>query len=436
MDDNQVSDTGSKARRTSDPTAIVVKGYPRLSETFIAQELLELQRLGLTFCIVSLRYPTDRKRHSLHDRIDVPVIYLPEYLYQEPGRVLAAWRQVRRLPGYAVARSAWLADLKRDPSLNRGRRFGQALVLAAERPGAFSRIYAHFLHTPASVARYAALMLGLPWSVSAHAKDIWTTPDWEKREKLAEADWAVTCTRSGWEHLDALAPGKVDLVYHGLDLSRFPAPPAPRPARDGSDPADPIRLVSVGRAVAKKGFDDLLRALAVLPKDLAWRWTHVGGGKDLSSLKALSNSLGLKHLVEWQGALDQGEVVEVLRASDLFVLASRVADDGDRDGLPNVLMEAASQELCCLSTKVSAIPEFITDALNGRLVEPGQAAELASAIEDLTRNPAQRLALGGQAREDLVARFSHVHGMRILQGHFGLESNAGPTADGERDAAA
>src|SRR4029077_5968816 len=153
-----------------------------------------------------------------------------------------------------AARRAWLADLLRDPTPNRVRRFGQALVLAAEAASEIGHLHAHFLHTPASVTRYAAIMRGLDWSVSAHAKDIWTTPDWEKRGKLASARWAVTCTEAGRRHLAALAPtpGKVALSYHGLDLDRFAPPPRRTVESDGSDPARPVGLLSVGRAVEKK----------------------------------------------------------------------------------------------------------------------------------------------------------------------------------------
>ncbi len=201
-------------------TLFVLKGYPRLSETFIAQEIRALEQRGLDIRIASLRNPTDRKTHAIVGEIKASVDYLPEYLYQEPLRVFRAWRKAQRLPGYAKALTAWLADLKRDISPNRGRRFGQALVLAAELPPTVTRIHAHFLHTPASVARYAAMMTGRPWSVSAHAKDIWTSPEWEKREKLADCDWLVTCTAAGAAHLRALSasPDKVTLVHHGLDL--------------------------------------------------------------------------------------------------------------------------------------------------------------------------------------------------------------------------
>ena len=177
--------------------AVVVKGYPRLSETFIAKEILGLEARGLSLGLWSMRHPTDRHTHPVHARIRSPVTYLHEYLYQEPGRVLRSWRRARTLPGYAAAGSAFLADLRRDPTPNRILLFGQALVLAAEMPAATRAIYAHFLHTPGSVARYAALLRGLPFAVSAHAKDVWTTPAWELAGKLGDAAFAVTCTESG-----------------------------------------------------------------------------------------------------------------------------------------------------------------------------------------------------------------------------------------------
>ena len=174
--------------------AVVLKGYPRLSEAFIAQEIAALERRGLDILVVSLRHPTEERTHPVHAEIRAPVLYLPEYLYQEPLRVLRAWRQVRRRSAYRAAFSLWLRDLARDPTPNRIRRFGQALVLAAELPGDVRHLHAHFLHTPASVARYAATLAGLAWTCSAHAKDIWTTPEWDKREKLASCAWLVTCT--------------------------------------------------------------------------------------------------------------------------------------------------------------------------------------------------------------------------------------------------
>jgi glycosyltransferase involved in cell wall biosynthesis len=391
--------------------AVVVKGYPRLSETFIAQELLELEQRGHRFDIWSLRAPYDGGRtHPIHDRIRARVRYLPEYLHHDPLRVLRGWRAARRLPGYATARAAWRRDFVRDRTPNRVRRWGQALVLAAELPPEAALIYAHFLHTPASVARYAAIMRGLPWGVSAHAKDIWTTPEWEKREKLGSAAFAVTCTAAGASHLGALSPeGRVGLAYHGLDLDRFPPPPDERPK------SGPFTLISVGRLVAKKGYDDLLAALARLPPGLDWRLVHIGGGELSRRMKAEAERLGLSERIQWRGKRAQDEVIAAMRAAELFVLPSKIAHDGDRDGLPNVLMEAASQRLPILSTAVSAIPEFVTDGVSGRLVPPGNPAALAEAIIALAADPAARRRFAEAAHARLTAEFGMTAGIDRLE---------------------
>jgi glycosyltransferase involved in cell wall biosynthesis len=402
--------------------AFVLKGYPRLSETFVAQEILALEQRGLDILIVALRHPTDRQTHPVHAAIGAGRLYLPEYLYREPVRTWRGWRRARRRPGYRRTWRLWLADLRRDPTPNRVRRFGQALVLAAELPEDVGQLHAHFLHTPASVARYAALICGLGWTLSAHAKDIWTTPDWEKREKLGSAAWTVTCTAAGHAHLAALAPQpeRVALCYHGLDLDRF-APPAGRAAGgDGSDPEHPVVLLSVGRAVPKKGYDDLLAALALLPPGLAWRFVHVGGGALAAELRQQAESLGLADRVEWRGARAQPDVLAAYRAADLFVLAAKITADGDRDGLPNVLLEAQSQRLACVATGISGIPELIEDGATGMLVPAADPPALARALARLTCDPVLRAALGAAGERRVRARFALTSGIELLTERFGL----------------
>jgi len=405
--------------------AFVLKGYPRLSETFIAQEILALEQRGLDIEIVSLRHPTDRATHPVHGQIRAPVRYLPEYLRDEKRRVFEAWRRVRRLPAYRAARRAWLTDLVRDPTPNRIRRFGQAVVLAAELAPDIRHLHAHFLHTPASVARYAAMLRGLRWSVSAHAKDIWTIPAWEKRDKLGSAQWAVTCTHFGHAHLAGLAPSpdKVALSYHGLDLDRFAPPPRASGGderADGSDPARPVTVLSVGRAVEKKGYDDLLAALALLPADLAWRFVHIGGGALTNRLKRQGIRLSIDGRIEWRGARPQPEVLAAYREADLFVLAAKIGKDSDQDGLPNVLMEAQSQRLACVATRLPGIGELIEDGRTGELVPPGDPRALAASLEAMIRDPARRrlLAAGGEAR--VRREFDMRSGIAVLAALFGL----------------
>lgn len=412
---------------------VLLKGYPRLSETFIAQELLGLERAGVPLSLVSLRHPTDTARHPVHDEITAGVNYLPEYLYQEPGRVLRGLWRALRWPGFAAALRAFARDLRRDLTPNRGRRFGQALVLAAELPGEPCWIHAHFAHTPASVARYTALLTGKPFTISAHAKDIWTSPDWELTEKMREATWTVTCTATGRDHLAALAPGAaVHLSHHGLDLTRFPPFPDARPPRDGGDASDPVRFLTVGRAVPKKGFDLLLDALAQVPGH--WRLDHIGGGGELPALKAQAARLGIADRIRWRGALPQKEVLEALRAADAFVLASRQTADGDRDGLPNVIVEAASQGLPCLGTALSGIPEFITDGETGLLVPPEDPAALAAALTRLAADPALRVRIGAQAAARVRAEFDMAPGierlLRLFRGAWAGVPVAVPAAEG------
>ncbi|MEM1199277.1 MAG: glycosyltransferase family 4 protein [Pseudomonadota bacterium] len=400
--------------------AFVLKGYPRLSETFIAQEIRGLELQGMDIRIISLRQPYDPDTHPIHAEIEAPVSYLPEYLHEAPLRVLASWWKVRRRPGYKAAFKCWLKDIKRDISRNRVRRFGQALVMAAELPEDVGRLHAHFIHTPASVTRYASLITGLSWTCSAHAKDIWTSPDWELSEKLNSTGWVSVCTRYGAHHLRSLSaePDKVKLIYHGIDLKRF-AGPAQRTGRpDGSPDSDPVDLITVGRAVQKKGIDTLLDALALLPADLNWRWSHIGGGELLPKLKSQAEALKLKDHIEWLGALAQTDVIERYRSSDLFILPCRIAPNGDRDGLPNVLVEAQSQGLSCLSTPVSGVPELVRDGENGILVPPDDPKALAEALETLIRTPALRERLGEAGKARVRAEFSYEGGIDQLMELF------------------
>lgn len=408
------------APRKAGVIAVILKGYPRLSETFIAQELHALERRGLALALYSLRQPTDRETHPIHGEIRASVTYLPEYLHDEPGRVWRAWRRIRRLPGYRGARAAWWRDFRRDRTRGRLRRFGQALVLAAELPGEVVHLHAHFLHTPASVTRYAAMLCGLSWTCSAHAKDVWTTPDWDKREKLDASAWTTTCTAANAVHLRALArdAGRVYLDYHGIDTARFPEPGPGRSAADGSDAARPVVLLAVGRAVDKKGFDDLLEALALLPRGRHWRLVHIGGGPLLPALEAQARELGLADRIEWRGPQSHAAVLDAYRAADVFVLPCRISADGDRDGLPNVLLEAQSQKLACVSTRVSGVPELIDDGVTGLLVPPRSPAPLAEAISRLIEDPPLRERIGEAGYARVTRAFAADAGADTLAGRF------------------
>jgi glycosyltransferase involved in cell wall biosynthesis len=383
--------------------AVIVKGYPRLSETFIAQEMRALERRGIEQIIVSLCRPTTPLVHPVHRQISAEILYLPEFLKDDPVRVRAARRWAEEQPSFGLALQSFLADRKRDPSAGRWRRFGQACVLSRELPQDVDWLHSHYLHAPASVTRYAALIRDLPWSFSAHAKDIWTVKEWELRQKLAEAEWGVTCSRYNLAHLRSYArnPERIHLTYHGLDIADVPAPPD-RAKRN----REALTIVSVGRAVEKKGYGDLLRALHLIRADRRWTFHHVGDGVLIDRLRRRAAELGIADRVVWHGPRERGYVFDLIKRADLFVLACRIARSGDRDGLPNVLMEAQALGLPVVSTAVAAVPELIEHGRNGWLVPQKNPRALAAALTRLIDEPALRLQLGAAAASDVRQRFA------------------------------
>ena len=172
-------------------------------------------------------------------------------------------------------------------------------------------------------------------------------------------------------------------------------------------------MMSVGRLVEKKGFDTLIDALALLPDGLDWHWTHIGGGALDAVMRARAQAAGVSDRITWRGACDQPDVIAAMRSADLFVLPSRIAADGDRDGLPNVLMEAASQLLPILSTPVSAIPEFITDGVHGLLAQDTPQA-FADGMLRIATDPALGPQLAEAAHRRLHAEFTMAPGIAHL----------------------
>src|SRR5262249_42563141 len=206
-----------------------------------------------------------------------------------------------------------------------------------------------------------------------------TSPAGGLGEKLRGARLCVPCRAETRRSLAGLAPeAAVHLVYHGLDGRLFGPPPAFGSPRDGSDPADPVRLLAVGRLQPKKGFDVLLEAVARIPGHVAP--TVVGHGPGEARLRQRAVALGLGARIRWTGQLDQPAVRALYRDADLFALAPRVALDGDRDGLPNVVVEALSQGLPVVATAVAALGEIVEDGVNGRLVPPDDPTALANAL--------------------------------------------------------
>lgn len=396
---------------------VITNSWPRISTTFVAQELVGLERCGLNLYLIA-RKKGDRIRHALHDELQAPLSVLPKTPLHAPVRFLRAWRKARQLPGYEAARRLFRQDLRWGTPAKQYLRFWNSIVAAAEMPAGTRAIYVHFIAASGTIGRYAATMWELPLMGSAHARDIWTLSDQEKSDKIQQMRWLTTCNGPAISDLQKVAgdADKIKLIHHGVSMRRFPEDPPVRAARDGSDPDDPVQLFSVGRAVEKKGFDILLDVLARLPADVHWRWDHIGAGVIGEKLKRQAASLGLESRITWHGAQRQDAVIARYRSSDLFVFPAREAEDGDKDGLPNVLMEAQTQALCCLATRFSAIPELIEDGETGILVPPADREALLAALVALIRNPAQRETLGMAGYRRVRAHFQAEKGIEEIAG--------------------
>ena len=413
---------------TSDaPIAVLVKTYPKISETFILEELLGLERHGLRLHLFSLQHPTDPVCHEANRALRAPVTYLPgarvadavaavrahaTLMVKRPGCYLHALLfALRRAEGggvYAFFQAGWLA---------------QKLAKAGVR-----HLHTHFASSPAGVAELVSKLAGISYSISAHAKDIYLSSPASLRRKLDSARFTVTCTEYNRRHLASIASPQATVVrmYHGIDLGRFHRGAGREPARGA-----PL-LLSVGRLRAKKGFATLIEACRILrDSGRTVCCKIVGYGEEHDALASLIARHGLGKAVQLVGRLTQEEVIALYRRAAVFALPCQVASDGDRDGIPNVLLEAMAMELAVVSTEVSGIPEVIQGGVNGLLVRPGDARALAVAIARLLDDSSLRGRLGEAGRATVARRFHADDNLQTLRKLLLLAS--GGVADGAPD---
>lgn len=379
---------------------MVLKGYPRLSETFISNEIKLLEELGFHIQIISMRPPRENICHASVQSIKAKVLYLPEYLLQGlpdllPANIaLFAKRPLRYCKGLALLLRRFPHAPKKHTWLKHFLQAGYLLREIERDPDSprIDHFHAHFAHTPCSVAMYAAVLSGREFSFTAHAKDIYTQKPGPLALKLAKAKFAVTCTRYNQRHLQALSPSGRDVhcVYHGIDLTLFSPPERPVEA------SPPYRLLTVARFVSKKGLSRVLEALKLLKDEgLEFTWTLVGAGPQERHLRQRIEKMELSDRVTLTGAIPHEQVLEYYRVAHCFVLGCRITSDGDRDGIPNVLAESMAMGVPVVTTDVSGIPELVQHEQTGLLV-PDEAlrrkgaAPLAAALRRMLEDTSLR----------------------------------------------
>ena len=394
---------------------ILVKRFPKLSETFVLGEILRLEQRGLPVSIFSLRRPSDAIAHDVGRGLSAEVSYAADLNPARAGQTALAHAALLARSPLRYIKTLTFALGRTEPGGLREFLAAGCLVRPMQ-DQRIAHLHVHFANEPAGVAELLNMLCGVPFSISAHAKDIYLSSAEVLRRKLDKARFTVTCTDAGRHHLcGALGgndgngrngtPARVSLVYHGVDTSSF-APQRAEGDSPAATPGLPPLILSVGRLREKKGFDLLVESCRMLTEaGASFRCEIVGYGPERDRLQDQIERHGLGDRVSLSGALTRDEVIERYRQAALFVLPCRVTADGDRDGIPNVLLEAMAMGLPTVSTNVSGIPEVITDGVDGILVEPCDCDALTGAIAELIERPDLRRRLGAAARARVSSDF-------------------------------
>jgi colanic acid/amylovoran biosynthesis glycosyltransferase len=380
--------------------AYLLKMYPRFSETFVLAEMLERERQGLRLHVISLKKPDDGVFHADVSRLRARVTYLPESLLADPGAWAAAHRRLASSdPRRYAASAARAIAVRRRTAI---KHFLQAGLIAPLVPRlGISHVHAHFASAPAAVALHLHRLTGVSYSVTAHAKDIYndTVDEAALAAKLASARFAVTVSDYNRRHLARLVdPQRLVRIYNGIDLERF--------SPNGISPAEPPLLLGVGRLIEKKGFEDLIRACAILARDgRRFSCAIVGKGPLESRLRALVDGLGIGDAVTFAGPVPQQRLIALYRRAAMVVAPCVVGSDGNRDGLPTVLIEAMALGVPVVSTDVTGIPELVQDRRTGLVVPPRDPHAIARAVGRLLDDRAAAASLARAARTSVEAEF-------------------------------
>ena len=392
-----------------------------------------------------MRKPRESFTHDSVSQIQAAVDYLPSTLLVPLPRLLYHnFKLARERPeAYSEAFRLMITRFRRKRKVATIKHLLQAGYLVhALLPGTGVRhLHAHFAHSPTSVALFAHKLCGLPFSFSAHAKDIFTSDRSQLLEKITLAKFVITCTEYNRRFLQKLASNgpSVHRIYHGIDTDLFSGQSVPR------KPSPPYRILSIARLVDKKGLPTVFRALRnLLDQGYSLRYTLIGDGEERRSILKQLNKLGLKTICTWLGTQPHHRVIEEYRKADLFVLGCEVARNGDRDGIPNVFLESMAMGVPVLATRVSAIPELVEDGRTGLLVDPGEHRQMAQCMAKLLGDEELRQRIIEAARRrvreefdnrELIQRLAEVFEEAVLkrttkrEGETGRRENAETTSN-------
>ncbi|GIV96823.1 MAG: colanic acid biosynthesis glycosyltransferase WcaL [Herpetosiphonaceae bacterium] len=413
----------------------ILRSYPRLSQTFILHEILALERLGLRlqlFASVNPREPVVQRQVA---EVRAPVRYLDAALRRGRAALVADHLRAAAPRRYLRTLRSLLQAEAIDEGYRAESRFAclhQAVYLARlilQGGGAIRHLHAHFAHDPTLIALLVHRLTGISYSFTAHARDLYQIPVSALIERATAATAVITCCGANRDYLyEVLPPAlheKVSLIHHGVNLQGF------QPAeRNGASEQTPL-ILSVGRLVKKKGFADLLEACGRLKQTgRRFRCAIYGDGPLHAELQATIERLGLGDAVMLPGAVPQQELVPIFQQADLFALTPFVTEDGDRDGVPNVLVEAMACGLPVVSAAVAGIPELVQHGYNGLLAAPRDIESFAAHMAALLDDAQRRRQLGAAARRTVVEHFDLQQATRRLSALFSQALGGGYEVSG------
>ncbi len=391
---------------------IIVNSLYAWSQNFITRELTELNEQG-THMHIAARKITQRNDLTEKEKKLLPkTILLPENPFL-PLFWVKHFKTMLHFPkGY---RKAWgtLFSLKHK-SISK---FFRSLICLFRASAiadwvVFNRItliHAHFLTAPGDTAVHLSCITGIPYGGTGHAMDIYTDNS-GLLGKIAAAAYITTCTAANERHLKALPgvdPSKIFKLYHGIET---------RPEEPSQDNHRPFTFIAVGRMVEKKGFKHLLEACGILKQqNLDFQLVFIGEGPLEEALKAQVQSLGLSGIVHFKGMVPPNEMTFEYQQADVLVMPSIIDPSGDRDGLPNVCLEAMNHGLPIVGSEVSGIPEGVVHGENGWLVPPGDAVHLAESMKEALLSP-RLFEMKKAARRMAIGNFSLENNIRALRG--------------------
>jgi colanic acid/amylovoran biosynthesis glycosyltransferase len=392
----------------------VVKRYPRLSETFIVTEMLAHEAAGLQLDIFALRTPVDGRFHEALARVRAHVTYLP----YERIRLAEFWAALVDARGEFPNLWSVLDEARPEEAAT----VYQAVLLAQQvRARNLTHLHAHFGSIATSVARLASRLAGVPYTFTAHAKDIFheSVGEADLRRKLRDAAAVVTVSDFNLAYLRQVYgddAARVRRIYNGLDLEEF----------GFTSPIDRLPLVlAVGRLVEKKGFADLIDACAILAeRGCDFNCEIIGDGELAGPLRERIERAGLTDRVHLPGPRPRGQVIERIRQAAMMVVPSVIGADGNRDGLPTVLLEAMALGTPCIATDVTGIPEVVRDEVTGLRVPQHAAAALADRIQRLLGDTSLALKLAANACRLAEQEFDIHRNTAVMRELFGQRREA------------